>query len=171
MANKNNCVVLIGMPGCGKSTVGVLLAKAMLYSFLDTDLLIQQKEKKPLQELVNTLGVDGFCKVEESVVSAVGQQQNAVIATGGSVVYSERAMKHLGEMGRIVYLKLDVCEIVRRVNNIKTRGIAMHHGETLEDLYAERVPLYEKYADITVDCNALTAEECVTAVADAIKLK
>lgn len=166
---ENNSVILIGMPGCGKSTVGVLLAKAMLYSFCDTDLLIQQKEKKPLQELVNTLGTDGFCKIEEAVVSSIGNMENTVIATGGSVVYSERAMKHLGEMGRIVYLKLGVDEIIRRVKNIKTRGIAMHHGQTLEDLYRERVPLYEKYADVTVDCNSLTVEESVSKVIDALK--
>lgn len=166
---ENNSIILIGMPGCGKSTVGVLLAKAMLYSFLDTDLLIQQKENKPLQELVNTLGVDGFCKIEEAVVTALDHMERAVIATGGSVVYSEDAMRHLSEMGKIVYLKLGVTEIIRRVKNIKTRGIAMHRGQTLETLYKERVPLYEKYADITVECNSLSVEESVSRVMRALK--
>lgn len=165
---ENNSVILIGMPGCGKSTVGVLLAKALLYSFIDTDLLIQQREGKPLQALVNSLGIDGFCRIEEDVVSSVCAADSTVIATGGSVVYSESAMQHLKRLGKVVYLKLTADEIVRRVKNIKTRGIVMHGGQTLEGLYNERVPLYEKYADITVDCNKNSIEESVAAVMKAL---
>lgn len=165
----NNSVILIGMPGCGKSTVGVLLAKTMLYSFCDTDLLIQQREGEALQSLVDRLGIDGFCALEEDVVSSVSDIDSTVIATGGSVVYSAKAMKNLSSLGKIVYLKLTSEEIVRRVQNIKTRGIVMHGTQTLEGLYAERVPLYEKYADITVDCDSMSIEESVEAVMIALK--
>ncbi|MBE5945724.1 MAG: shikimate kinase [Lachnospiraceae bacterium] len=163
---KNN-IVLIGMPGAGKSTVGVLLAKAMNYSFMDTDLTIQQENGKKLYEIIADKGIDEFLNIENDVLSHVEANQS-VIATGGSAVYGEEAMKHLSDIGHIVYIKLSCQEIVRRVSNIKTRGIAMKKGKTIFDIYAERVPLYEKYADIIVDGENTTIEECVERVVDAV---
>lgn len=156
---KNN-IVLIGMPGAGKSTVGVLLAKAMNYDFLDTDLIIQNRNGKKLYEIINDRGIDYFLQLENDTLQSV-ETANCIIATGGSAVFGQEAMEHLKENGIIVYIKLSCEEIVRRVNNIKTRGIAMKKGKTMEDVYAERVPLYEKYAEIIVDGEDTTIEECV----------
>lgn len=166
---KNN-IVLIGMPGAGKSTVGVLLAKAMNYNFIDTDLTIQQENGKKLYEIIADKGIDEFLNIENDVLSRV-DAHNAVIATGGSAVYGEEAMSHLSEIGHIVYLKLSCVEIVRRVSNIKTRGIAMKKGKTIFDIYEERVPLYEKYAEIVVDCENTTIEECVEKIVNIISGK
>lgn len=160
--NKDN-IILIGMPGAGKSTVGVLLAKALTYNFLDTDISIQRREKKKLYEIINEKGLDSFINIESEVLSRL-EVDGCVIATGGSAVYSHEAMEHLKNIGTVVYIKLSLEEIIRRVKNIKTRGIAMKNGSTLEDLYNERVPLYEKYADITVDGEGTTIEECVEKV-------
>lgn len=160
-------IVLIGMPGSGKSTVGVLLAKSMLYRFIDTDLIIQNKYATPLCEIINSRGTDEFKKIENTVLSEL-KADNCVIATGGSAVYGKEAMANLKSGGRVIYLKLPVAEIENRINNIKTRGIVMSKGETLADLYLERAPLYEKYADITVNCGGLTAEECVNKIMDAM---
>lgn len=162
---KNN-IVLIGMPGAGKSTVGVLLAKAMNYQFLDTDLTIQQENGKKLFEIINEKGLDEFLNIENDVLSRV-EASNAVIATGGSAIFGKEAMKHLKNIGYIVYIKLSCEEIIRRVNNIKTRGIAMRKGKTMADVYKERVPLYEKYADIIVDAEGTTIEECVESIIEA----
>ena len=159
---KNN-IVLIGMPGAGKSTVGVLLAKAMNYQFLDTDLTIQQENGKKLFEIINEKGLDEFLNIENDVLSRV-EASNAVIATGGSAIFGKEAMKNLKNIGYIVYIKLSCEEIIRRVNNIKTRGIAMRKGKTMADVYKERVPLYEKYADIIVDAEGTTIEECVESI-------
>lgn len=153
-------IVLIGMPGAGKSTVGVLLAKSMLMNFCDTDLLIQNTTSKSLCEIINNEGIDYFIKLEESVVCNY-DFNNTVIATGGSVVYGEKAMQKLSENGKIVYLKVSPDELNRRVNNIHTRGIAMKKGTTLAELYVERAPLYEKYADVIIECDGKTPEECV----------
>ena len=127
-------IVLIGMPACGKSSVGVILAKTAAMAFVDTDLLIQQEEGKKLQYIIDSQGMDDFLKIEERVLASV-DVENSVISTGGSAVYSEKAMNHLKEKGIIVYLKLPLAEIDRRLKNIKTRGIAMKPGETLADLY------------------------------------
>ena len=140
-------IVLIGMPGSGKSTLGVLLAKALGRGFIDTDLLIQVKAGNRLQALLNQRGVDAFLDLEcETVCEARGE--NAVIATGGSVVYREAAMAHLRQNGALVYLSLPYEEILRRVKNLPTRGVALREGQTLRDLYDERAPLYERYADL-----------------------
>jgi len=147
---KNN-IILIGMAGCGKSTVGVLLAKALGFEFIDSDLIIQKREGKLLQEIINTEGLDVFNKAEEDAICSINAD-HAVIATGGSAVYSEKAMAHLKKNGVAVWLKLTYEEIPRRISNIATRGIAMAPGKTLLDVFLEREPLYEKYADITVDC-------------------
>ena len=153
-------IVLIGMPGAGKSTVGVLLAKSMLMDFCDTDLLIQKKYSKSLCEIINEEGIYNFIKIEEELISGV-TLENTVIATGGSVVYGENAMKNLKENGRVIYLKVGAEELYKRINNIHTRGIAMKEGTTLNELYNERAPLYERYADVIIECAELTPEECV----------
>lgn len=145
-----NNVILIGMPGCGKSTVGVLLAKILGYSFIDSDLLIQQSEGKKLYEIINQHGADYFKAAENRVNSSINVS-NTVIATGGSVVYCEQAMAHLKSIGKIVYIKITPEQLVKRINNIATRGVVIRDGETLLDLYNERAPIYEKYADITID--------------------
>lgn len=156
-------IILIGMPACGKSSVGVILAKTAAMSFVDTDLLLQEKEGRKLQYIIDNQGMDEFLKIEERILSSVNAE-NAVISTGGSAVYSERAMAHLKSVGTIVYLKLSLSEIDRRLKNIKTRGIAMGPGETLADLYDYRVPLYERYADITIDAEGLTIEETIAEI-------
>ncbi len=160
-------IVLIGMPGCGKSTVGVLLAKSLLMDFVDTDLLIQNRYGKSLCEIIEADGLEEFKAKENAVLSAL-TCENSVIATGGSAVYGQEAMAHLSREGTVIYLKLSPAAIARRIQNIKTRGIAMKEGTSLADLYAERAPLYERYAQLTIECEALTAEECVNAIAAAL---
>ncbi len=162
-------IILIGMPGSGKSTLGVLFAKAEMYSFCDTDLLIQQREKLPLFKIIEKKGIEGFSKVESEIVSSLHGYHRTVIATGGSVVLSEEAMMNLKRNGTIMYIQLPCEEIKRRVRNITTRGLVMREGETLDDVYNERVPLYEKYADITVDCTGLRTEESVAKMVKALK--
>ncbi len=161
-------VVLIGMPGAGKSTVGVLLAKTLLMDFTDTDLLIQKETKKALCDIINENGTEYFIRLEEEVIL---QQSfmNSVIATGGSAVYGERAMKRLGESSVMVYLKVSLPELIKRLGDITTRGIAMDKDTGIPDLFAERSPLYEKYADFTIDCTDKTPEECVGIIAKKLK--
>lgn len=160
---KNN-IILIGMPGAGKSTVGVLLAKAINYEFLDTDIVIQKENGKKLFEIINEKGLEEFLRIENDVLARIDADKT-VIATGGSAIFGQEAMEHLRGIGHIVYIKLSCEEIIRRVNNIKTRGIAMKKGKTMEDVYRERVPLYEKYADIIVDGENTTIEEAVEKIA------
>jgi len=162
-------IIFVGMPGSGKSTLGVLFAKAEMYAFCDTDLLIQQKEKLPLFKIIEKKGLSGFLETESQVVSSMQGYHRTVIATGGSVVLSDRAMQHLRRNGIIVYIKLPCEEIKARVRNITTRGIVMSSGETLEDIYNERVPLYEKYADITVDCTGLRTEQSVEKIINTVR--
>ena len=144
-----NNFILIGMPSCGKSTLGRLLAKELKYDFIDTDEVIIRRNGCPLRDILDARGVDGFVEVEEEAICSV-QAENTVIATGGSAVYSEKAMAHLKSLGRIVYLRLTFEEMDRRLGDLHARGVAIAPGATLMDLYNERVPLYEKYADITV---------------------
>ena len=156
-------VVLIGMPGAGKSTVGVLLAKSLLMDFTDTDLIIQNKCRRALCDIINNEGTDAFIRTEEEII--LGEVFcGCVIATGGSAVYGKAAMEKLKRDGIVVYLKVGLPELIRRLGDITTRGIAMKSSETIEDLFNERAPLYEKYADVTIDCNGLTAEECVRSI-------
>ena len=161
-------IVLIGMPGAGKSTVGVLLAKTLGYAFLDTDLVIQEREGKLLQDLVDELGVEAFLEREADAICSV-DCVNTVIAPGGSAVCRDRAMEHLKSLGRIVYLHLPLEELEHRLHNISTRGIAMAPGETLAHIYDYRSPLYQKYADLTVAVDRQTLEETVERVLSALK--
>ncbi len=161
--NKKTNVILIGMSGAGKSTLGVLLAKALGKSFTDTDILIQQKDGRLLQNIIDSDGVDAFMKIEEETVVSMNES-NAVIATGGSVVYSEKAMEHLKQDGVCVYLHVDFDELSLRLKNITTRGIVFKNAHSLKEVYEERLPLYEKYADMTVFCSGRAIEESVGAI-------
>lgn len=164
---KRKNITLIGMPGCGKSTLGVILAKAINYDFLDSDLLIQKEMGIKLQEIINQYGNDRFREIEEEVNASI-DVKDTVIATGGSVVYGEKAMEHLKSISTVIYLRLSVNEILKRVDNMRTRGISMKPGETLVDLYNKRVPLYEKYADIVVDCNDMNTSQALGAILEAL---
>lgn len=145
-------IILTGMPGAGKSTIGVLLAKAAKKPFMDTDLMIQHQENRYLQDLINNDGIESFIKIEESIILGI-TVENHIIATGGSAIYSNVAMEHLKRNGVIVYLDLKFYLIERRIKNIKTRGIALKSGQTLKSLYEERTPLYKSHADIVIDCS------------------
>lgn len=143
-------IILTGMPGSGKSTTGVVLAKTLGRAFIDTDLVIQERTGRFLQEIIDTDGPEAFMKIEEEAILAL-ERRNAVIATGGSVVLVPRAMEHLKETGIIVYLAISYDEMVRRLDDISSRGIVLLPGQDLRAMYNERVPLYHRYADITVD--------------------
>lgn len=151
-------IVLIGMPGVGKSTIGVIAAKQLGYQFIDADLLIQQQEGRLLHEIITQEGVEGFLEIENRVNASI-QTEGAVISTGGSVIYGKEAMEHLSTIGTVAYLKLPYPALERRLKDLKDRGVVLKEGQTLKDLYEERVPLYEKYADITVDESGLKIEE------------
>lgn len=153
-------IILIGMPGSGKSTVGVLLAKTLGIGFTDTDLLIQQREKRILQDIIDRDGIEYFLDCEANAVLSL-DCDNTVIATGGSVIFREKAMSHLKKLGRIIYLDVEVDELKRRLSNIKTRGIAAKRGETVEEIYSERAGLYSRYADCTLSISGGTAEDAV----------
>lgn len=153
-------VVLIGMPGAGKSTVGVVLAKALAKNYIDTDIVIQQQEGNKLHEIIDNRGLEYFLKVEEMHIINL-TIEDCVIATGGSVVYSSHAMEYLKSIATVIYLKLNYEEIERRLKDITTRGIAMEKGVSLRDLYIERIPLYEKYADTTIHCDGKKVEEII----------
>ena len=158
-------IILIGMPGAGKSTLGVLLAKAMGKLFVDTDIIIQQKTKRLLQDIIDNDGTDAFLKLEEDILLTV-DEESTVIATGGSAVYSEKAMEHFKQNGKIVYLHVDFAEIEKRVTNITTRGIVLKNGKSLADAFDERKPLYDKYADVVIDCTGSTIENSVKMLAE-----
>lgn len=160
-ADKN--LILIGMPGAGKSTVGVLLAKALKMPFTDTDILIQRQENSYLQELIEKHGTEGFIEIEENTVRSL-DLRNYVIATGGSVVYSEAAMSHLKSHGVVFFLNARLYQLERRLKNSATRGIAMLPGQTLGSLYRERLPLYRKYADFEIDCARKHIETIVSEI-------
>ena len=163
-----NNVTLIGMPGVGKSTLGVVLAKVMEYQFLDTDLLIQKEEKRRLSRIIQEEGIDGFKAIENRVNASV-EAENTVISTGGSVVYCDEAMQHLKSIGKVVYLKLSLKALSKSLGNLKGRGVVLKEGQTLKNLYEERIPLYEKYADIVIDEEGKDLESCLQAVLEALK--
>ena len=157
--NRDN-IVLIGMPGVGKSTIGVVLAKVLGYQFVDADLLIQEAEGKLLSELIEENGTDGFIEIENRVNSQI-QTHRSVIATGGSVVYGKEAMEHLSEIGTVIYLKLDLDSLSKRLGSLEKRGVVLKDGQTLEDLFNERTPLYEKYGDIIINEHGHTIQQTV----------
>jgi shikimate kinase len=153
-------IILIGMPGAGKSTLGVLLAKALGKDFVDTDIFIQQKEGLKLYEIINNVGIGEFLALEESSILDL-EVVNSVVATGGSVIYGSKAMEYLKKNGIVVYLKLGYEDISRRLQDITTRGIAFNKKTSLNELYNERAPLYEKYADLIIDCTNRGIEETI----------
>ena len=165
-ANRSN-IVLIGMPGVGKSTIGVILAKMMGYQFLDADLLIQQQEGRLLREIIAEKGTDGFIQVENRVNAGIIAEKT-IIATGGSVVYGKEAMEHLSEIGTIVYLRVAFPTLQKRLADIKGRGVVLREGQSLWDLYQERTPLYEAYADLTVCEDDKNIEQTVELLMDVL---
>lgn len=156
-------ITLLGMPGAGKSTIGVLLAKALGYDFLDTDLLIQNEEGMLLREIIAQKGLDEFKKIEERVNASVCVEKT-VIAPGGSVIYGEKAMRHLASISKVIYLRLSYKELQKRLGDLTKRGVVFENGQTLKDLYEERVPLYEKYAHVSVDADGLDIGEVLEEV-------
>ena len=165
---KKDNVVLIGMPTSGKSTMGVILAKILGYRFLDADIVIQEKEGKKLSQIIEEEGVDGFIEIENRINAAV-ETEKTVIATGGSVVYGKEAMDHYKNIGKVVYLKVDMDTLTKRLHNAKQRGVVMREGQSLISLYNERSALYEKYADITIEEKDLAMEEVIDITLDALK--
>ena len=162
-----NNIILIGMPGAGKSTVGVVLAKKLGYSFVDADLVIQSREGKLLHEIIAERGVEGFWMLEEAAGESL-EVQRTVIATGGSAVYGEKAMAHYKQIGTVVYLALSLEEIRERLGDLTERGVTLRDGQDLDGLYAERLPLYDRYADVKVDCKGLSIREIVNKIAETI---
>ncbi len=160
-----NNIVLIGMPGAGKSTVGVVLAKRLGYHFMDSDLLIQEREGRLLHEIIEQEGDEGFLAIENDVNRSL-QLERTVIATGGSAVYGKEAMEHLGKIGTIVYLKISYEELQRRLGNLKDRGVVLREGQDLRGLYDERTPLYERYADMVIEQDGRTIEETSRMITD-----
>lgn len=171
MSSDLDNVVLIGMPGAGKSTLGVVLAKIMGYEFIDADLLIQSKLDKTLQKIIDACGPDGFIEVENEVLCTL-DAHHAVVATGGSAVYSDEAMKHLSEIGKVVYLKVSYEELEHRLGGLHERGVVMKNGMgmSLRDLYDERRPLYEKYAQMTIDIDGLSVRDAARRLVDQLSL-
>lgn len=168
----NDNIILIGMPGVGKSTVGIVLAKILNYEFVDVDLVIQQRCDKTLQRIIDSLGPQGFIDVENQVLLDM-TFEHTIVSTGGSAVYSHEALCHLGEMGTIVYLKAGLDELRSRLVDFDERGVVMRHKDGitgLDELYEERVPLYERYADVTVDVDGLSITEAARAVVAALGL-
>lgn len=161
-------IVLIGMPGSGKSTCGVVAAKMLLKNFFDTDLLIQNIENSALQDIINNKGNDYFEKAEESAVLSL-DINGTVIATGGSVVYSHKAMEHLKKLGKIIYLHISYEDMCQRISNLSTRGVLIKNGETLKDMYDERLPLYEKWADAVIDCSDSSVEQTAIKIEEIAK--
>ena len=168
--NPKNNIVLIGMPGVGKSTIGVILAKELGYEFVDADLLIQKQEKRLLKEIIAQEGVDGFISIENQVNASI-ETEKTVIATGGSVIYGKEAMEHLQKIATVVYLCLPYEELERRLGNLKNRGVVLRAGQTLRNLYDERIPLYEKYADITVKEENKGIEETLENIIEILSYK
>lgn len=163
--NKEN-IILIGMPGSGKSTCGVLAAKALLKNFFDTDLLFQGLEEKKLQDIIDDDGIEYFLSAEERAILSLDINAT-VVATGGSVVYSDKSMEHLKKSGKVIYLHLSYDTMVDRIKNITTRGVVVKEGDSLEDMYNERLPMYQKWADVVINCDNNTVEQTVEKIVKA----
>lgn len=161
-------IILIGMPAVGKSTVGVVVAKRLGYKFIDADILIQEETGKLLREIIAEQGIEGFLEVEDDVNARLDVEKT-VVSPGGSVVYCENAMKHYKEIGKVLYLKVSYETISKRLGNATKRGVVLKDGQTLEALYNERIELFEKYADITVEEDGFSLEETIEKVLEAIK--
>ena len=161
-------IILIGMPGAGKSTVGVVLAKALGYNFVDSDLVIQKETGKRLFEIIDEVGIDEFLNIENRINASLSVEKS-VVATGGSVIYGEEAMEHLKSIGKVIYLKTDYESLEMRLGNLLKRGVAIRSGNTLLDLYNERVPLYEMYADITIDTKNKGIREVVEIISKTMR--
>ena len=162
-------IVLIGMPGSGKSTVGVVLAKIMGYHFMDSDLLIQNQEGDILEHLIEKHGIEGFLQIENQVNRDINVKKT-VISTGGSVCYCDEALKHMSEHGVIVYIKTDYESLHQRLGNLHQRGVVIRNGSTLLDLYNERTPLYEKYADVVADVSGCQIEKAIDKIKNLLKV-
>lgn len=160
-------LIFIGMPASGKSTIGVVVAKRLGYQFVDTDLLIQKQEGHLLKDIINEKGIDEFLAIEDQVNAEV-DASHTVISPGGSVVYCENAMKHYKKIGRVVYLQTSYETISERIGDARKRGVVLRDGQTLKDLYEERTPLFEKYADITICEDGLTLEETIGKVLEVL---
>lgn len=167
MSKKDNAI-LIGMPGAGKSTIGVVLAKRIGFHFVDSDLVIQDKENMLPHEIIESKGLEGFLETEDRINSSIVETK-AVIATGGSVVYGKNAMEHFKDIGTVIYLKPPYTEIENRLGDLKERGVALKEGQTLQSLYEERTPLYERYADLVIDCNEKQIREIVMEIAEKLQ--
>ncbi|MGN0078972.1 MAG: shikimate kinase [Eggerthellaceae bacterium] len=170
MAKKSN-IVLIGMPGAGKSTLGVVLAKILGMDFVDGDILIQNQAGNTLQKIIDAQGVDGFLQVENDVLAAV-DVQNTVISTGGSAIYSDEAMRHLTDIGTVVYLDVSLEELRSRLGSLHERGVVMRKGVSmsLDEIFEERGPLYRKYAEVTLQTDGLTVREATRKLVDALSV-
>lgn len=160
-------IILTGMPGAGKSTVGVILAKNLGMDFIDVDILIAKRQGMTLQQILDTKGMEEFLKAEQREALEL-TAEFTVIATGGSMVLSRRAMERLGVMGTIIYLDVPVPELIRRLTNIKTRGIAASPGQSAQDIYAVRAPLYREFADVIIDCGDKNTEEVVAEISEVV---
>lgn len=161
-------IIFIGMPAVGKSTIGVVAAKHLGYNFIDTDLLIQEKEKRLLRDIIAQEGLEEFLKIEDRINAEVAAERS-VISPGGSVVYCENAMRHYKEIGTVVYLKASFETISKRLKNAKRRGVVLKENQTLEDLYNERTNLFEKYADVTICEDGMSLEDTLELVLDTLK--
>lgn len=162
-----NNIILIGMPAAGKSTIGVILAKELGYQFIDSDLLIQNSQKRLLYTIIQQDGIDRFIEIEQQINSNINADK-AVISTGGSVIYGTKAMEYLKSIGKIIYIKLSYNTLKSRLENIKRRGVILKKGQSLYDLYLERCPLYEKYADIIINAENCNLEQTLDKIIKAL---
>ena len=164
---KTGNIILIGMPGVGKSTLGILLAKSLGYQFIDTDIILQNQKGRLLHEILSEEGIEKFIKIEETIIKSI-ICSDAVIATGGSVVLSDSAMDYLIKSGIVIYLDLDIETIIKRINNIQVRGIVKDTVQTLQDIHRIRIPLYKKYSNISINCNNKDQEQIVNEILKAL---
>ena len=167
MMKTNKNIALIGMPAAGKSSVGRLLAEKLDFEFIDSDDLIQSGERQTLAEIISDKGLSRFLEIEEKHIADITPDRH-VIATGGSAVYSQKAMDHLSQTCTILYLFIDLPGLLTRLSDMTSRGVAIRPGKTIEDLYAERTPLYDRYCDIKIDCSSLTLEQVVEKAVSAL---
>lgn len=169
MKHTKENITLIGMPGVGKSTIGVILAKIIGYEFIDSDIVIQKQEGKLLKDIIAEVGSEGFLQIENKVHQDI-DVQHCIISPGGSICYCTEGLEHLRDISTVVYLKLDYEELANRLGNLTARGVVLKDGQTLFDLYQERTPLYEKYAHIVIDETGLQVEETLQAVLNTLEL-